>query len=85
MRGGTRQRTALHYASSNGHASVVQLLLNSGAQEFVRDIGGYTPLNLCHGDACHLLHSVSYNKIIHYYYYLLLLLLLLLLFIISMS
>ena len=59
MKGGTRQRTALHYASSNGHASIVQLLLSSGAQEFVRDIGGYTALNLCQGEACHLLHSVS--------------------------
>lgn len=62
MKGGTRGRTALHYSSSNGHAPIVQLLLAAGAHEYIRDIGGYTPLNLSQGDTCQLLHSVSVNN-----------------------
>ena len=56
--GGSRQRTALHYASAGGHSEVVQLLLTAGANEFARDSGGYTALNICRGNACKLLHRV---------------------------
>ena len=59
-RGGSRQRTALHYASLNNHVAVATTLLEAGANEFSRDSGGYTPLNLCMGgDMCKLLHKVS--------------------------
>ena len=58
-RGGSRHRTALHYASAGGHTRVVELLLAVGASELVRDTGGYTPLNVCQGDACRLLNKVK--------------------------
>ena len=58
MVGGSRHRTALHYASTKGHSEIVQLLLTAGANEFVRDSGGYTALNVCRGDACKLLNRV---------------------------
>ena len=59
-RGGSRQRSALHYASLNNHVAVATVLLEAGANEFSRDSGGYTPLNLCMGgDMCKLLHKVS--------------------------
>ena len=58
QKGGSHLRTPLHYASQGGHTHIVQLLLSAGANEFSRDIGGYTPLNLCKGDACRLLNKV---------------------------
>ena len=58
MKGGTRSRTALHYASQRGHKNVVKLLLDVGANELVRDINGYTPLNICQGDVCNILNKV---------------------------
>ena len=58
-RGGSRQRTPLHYASLNNHVALATILLEVGANEFARDLGGYTPLNLCMGgDMCKLLHKV---------------------------
>ena len=60
-RGGSRHRTALHYASAGGHSRVVELLLAVGASELVRDTGGYTPLNVCQGDACRLLNKVRHT------------------------
>ena len=58
-RGGTRRRTALHYASLHDHVEVAKLLLETGANEFTRDVGGYTPLNLSNGGKmCKLLHKV---------------------------
>ena len=58
-KGGTRQRTSLHYASLHDHVPVAQLLLDAGANEFARDSGGYTPLNLSMGGKmCKLLHKV---------------------------
>ena len=58
-RGGSRQRTPLHYASLNNHVAIATILLEVGANEFARDLGGYTPLNLCMGgDMCKLLHKV---------------------------
>lgn len=57
--GGSRQRTALHYASVNDHVKVARLLLEAGSDEFCRDVGGYTPLNLAKGGKmCKLLHKV---------------------------
>ena len=59
-RGGSQQRTALHYASVGDHVGVARLLLQAGANEFARDAGGYTPLTLSlGGDMCKLLHKVS--------------------------
>ena len=58
-KGGSRQRTPLHYASLKNHVEVAMLLLESGANEFARDSSGYTPLNLCMGgEMCKLLHKV---------------------------
>ena len=58
-RGGSHQRTALHYASLNNHVAIATILLEAGANEFARDMSGYTPLNLCMGgDMCKLLHKV---------------------------
>ena len=58
-RGGSRLHTALHYASLNDHVDVAMALLEAGANEFVRDSGGYTPLNLSMGGKmCKLLHKV---------------------------
>ncbi len=58
-RGGSRLRTALHYASLNDHVDVAMVLLEAGASEFIRDSGGYTPLNLSMGGKmCKLLHKV---------------------------
>lgn len=37
-------RQPLHYAAINGHASVCQLLLTSGADPTVADLDGYTPI-----------------------------------------
>ncbi len=60
MRGGSRQRTSLHYASLNNHVAVAAILLRAGANVFARDAGGYSPLNLClGGEMCKLLHKVS--------------------------
>ena len=51
--------TPLHYASLNNHVAIATILLEAGANEFARDLGGYTPLNLCMGgDMCKLLHKV---------------------------
>lgn len=59
-KGGSRQRTPLHYASLNGNVDIAQLLLSAGANEFSRDSGGYTPLNLSFGgEMCKLLHKVN--------------------------
>ena len=59
-KGGNHQRTPLHYASINNHVGVAKLLLDAGANEFARDSGGYTPLNLSlGGEMCKLLHKVS--------------------------
>ena len=59
-KGGSHQRTPLHYASLNNHVGVAKLLLSAGANEYARDSGGYTPLNLSlGGDMCKLLHKVS--------------------------
>lgn len=59
-KGGTRLRTPLHYASLNDHVDVAMILLEAGANEFARDSGGYTPLNLSMGGKmCKLLHKVS--------------------------
>ncbi len=43
-KGGTRQRTPLHYASLkiNDHVDVAMILLEEGANEFARDSGGST-------------------------------------------
>ncbi len=58
-RGGSRKRTPLHYASLHNHVEVAKLLLEAGANEFTRDAGGYTPLNLSNGGKmCTLLHKV---------------------------
>lgn len=60
FKGGNHQRTPLHYASINNHVGVAKLLLDAGANEFARDSGGYTPLNLSlGGEMCKLLHKVS--------------------------
>ena len=40
---------------------MVELLLAVGASEVVRDSGGYTPLNVCQGDACRLLNKVQHT------------------------
>jgi hypothetical protein len=59
-KGGSHHRTPLHYASINNHVGVAKLLLNAGANEYARDSGGYTPLNLSlGGEMCKLLHKVS--------------------------
>ena len=59
-KGGNHQRTPLHYASINNHVGVAKLLLDAGANEFARDSGGYTPLNLSlGGEMCKMLHKVS--------------------------
>ncbi len=59
MKGGSRQRTPLHYASLNNHVDAASVLLQVGANEFARDSGGYTPLNVClGGEMCKLLHKV---------------------------
>ena len=42
-----------------GDPRVIQLLLSAGANEASRDIGGYTPLNICKGEACRLLNKVQ--------------------------
>lgn len=57
LKGGSRQRTPLHYGSLGGDPRVIQLLLSAGANESSRDIGGYTPLNVCKGEACRLLNK----------------------------
>ena len=58
-RGGSRQGIPLHYASLKNHVAIATILLEAGANEFARDLGGYTPLNLCIGrDMCKLLHKV---------------------------
>ena len=58
-KGGSRGRTALHYASLNDHLEVAVLLLQAGTNEFSRDVGGYTPLNLSKGGRMvELLHKV---------------------------
>lgn len=59
-KGGSHQRTPLHYASLNNHVGVAKLLLKTGANEYARDSGGYTPLNLSlGGEICKLLHKVN--------------------------
>lgn len=59
-KGGSHQRTPLHYASLNNHVGVAKLLLDGGANEYARDSGGYTPLNLSlGGEMCKLLHKVN--------------------------
>ena len=58
-KGGSRLRTSLHYASLHDHVEVAVVLLEAGANEFARDSGGYTPLNLSMGGKmCKLLHKV---------------------------
>lgn len=58
-KGGSRLRTPLHYASLNNHVKLAAMLLEAGANEFARDLYGYTPLNLSMGgDMCKLLHKV---------------------------
>lgn len=37
-------RTSLHWASRNGHAAMVKLLIEMGADMDICDIGGWTPL-----------------------------------------
>ncbi len=72
-KGGTRQRTPLHYASLNNHVEVSSILLEAGANEFARDAYGYTPLNLSMGgEMCKLLHKVNINMNITFVYYILL-------------
>lgn len=64
-KGGSRQRTPLHYASLNNHVAIATVLLQAGANEFARDSGGYTPLNLSMGgEMCKLLHKVEHHVII---------------------
>ncbi len=59
-KGGTRQRTPLHYASLNNYVELSSILLEAGANEFARDAYGYTPLNLSMGgEMCKLLHKVN--------------------------
>ena len=66
--GGSRQRTPLHYASLNDHVDVAKSLLKAGANEFARDSGGYTPLNLSlGGEMCKLLHKVCMYNINMYH------------------
>ena len=65
-RGGSRQRTALHYASLHNHVAIATALLEAGASEFARDAAGLTPLNLSMGgDMCKLLHRVSVHVHVH--------------------
>jgi len=64
-RGGSRRRTPLHYASLHNHVDVARLLLQAGANEFVRDSAGYTALNLSNGGTmCSLLHKVRCHQFI---------------------
>ena len=59
-RGGSRQRTALHYASLHNHIAVATRLLSAGANEHCCDATGQTALNLSMGgEMCKLLHKVA--------------------------
>lgn len=44
--GGPRERTALHFAALMGHEEAVILLLRKGANPWVKDIDGNTPIDL---------------------------------------
>ena len=65
-RGGSQQRTPLHYASLSNNVAIATILLAAGANEFSRDATGLTALNLSMGgEMCRLLHKVA--LIIHAY------------------
>ena len=54
--GGSRLRTALHYATAYHRRGVVEVLLNHGADLAVLDADGNTPMNLCtDADILHLM------------------------------
>lgn len=56
---GTLDRTPLHYAAEKGHAKLVALLINNGAEVNAREFQEATPLHLAaanaHADVCDLL------------------------------
>ena len=54
--GGSRLRTALHYATNYHQRGVVEVLLEHGADLGLQDADGNTPMNLCtDADILHLM------------------------------
>ena len=57
---GFRGRTALHYAMKNGHMKVAEQLIENGANLFLKDANGYTPLGLLYDE---LQRKISSSKL----------------------
>ena len=58
IKGGSRQRTPLHYAALSGCVDAARCLLDAGAREATQDQLGFTALNLTDkAEMCNLLRN----------------------------